>query len=352
MVSATALRRRVGPFVAAMVAIVVFTFVLLELRYNILPYVQIDDATGSLEALLVALISLAVVSAGLQFFGIFFEGAMERRTGSHAQARSTWRLVSYLVWGVALMAIFVGVMGGLASAAVSFGLIGLGLTLVLQKPLFAVAAWIVITFNGVYRIGDRVEVGGIKGYVTDVRLTHTALREFGSWMHGDTFTGRVVYLTNGAIFDSPVYNYTRDAPFLWDEIENLVTYESDIDAAREHMIEAARQVVGDYMAEAREVYRQQVDIRDLKKVMLTDPEVRMTFADSGVRLFVLYYCPADARRRLQSRIVEDIWRRFQDDPRVEIAYPHMELVRYEPKHGPAGGGKAPAGGKRASAKRS
>ncbi len=68
----------------------------------------------------------------------------------------------------------------------------------------------------------------------------------------------------------------------------------------------------------------------------------MTFADSGVRLFVFYSCPARARRKLQSRIVEEIWSRFQSDPRVEIAYPHMELAKYEPstRRGPRRRGRA------------
>ena len=33
------------------------------------------------------------------------------------------------------------------------------------------------------------------------------------WVRARQYTGRVVTLTNDKIFDSPVYNYTRDFPF-------------------------------------------------------------------------------------------------------------------------------------------
>jgi len=36
---------------------------------------------------------------------------------------------------------------------------------------------------------------------------------------------------------------------------------------------------------------------------------------------------AQNRRKTRSEIVEKIWRRFMDDPDVEIAYPHMKIVK-------------------------
>lgn len=38
------------------------------------------------------------------------------------------------------------------------------------------------------------------------------------WVNSRQYTGRLVTVTNGAIFNEPVYNYTRDFPYLWEEI--------------------------------------------------------------------------------------------------------------------------------------
>ncbi len=36
--------------------------------------------------------------------------------------------------------------------------------------------------------------------------------------------GRLVTVTNGAIFSDPVYNYTRDFPYLWEELTVPIGY--------------------------------------------------------------------------------------------------------------------------------
>ncbi len=54
----------------------------------------------------------------------------------------------------------------------------------------------------------------------------------------------------------------------------------------------------------------------------------MKLRDSGVDLYVLYWVPAELRRKVESEITDRVWKRFMEDPRVEIAYPHMELVRH------------------------
>src|SRR5436305_7996899 len=41
------------------------------------------------------------------------------------------------------------------------------------------------------------------------------------------YTGRIVTVTNARIFDEPVYNYTREFPYIWDEITLPVSYKDD-----------------------------------------------------------------------------------------------------------------------------
>jgi small-conductance mechanosensitive channel len=240
--------------------------------------------------------------------------------------RSLWRLFSYSLWIFILIILVLGLVGDLSSLAIYIGLIGAALTFVLQQPLLNILSWVLISYRGIYRIGDRVAIGSANGYVLDIGLMHTELWEFGEWMRGDTFTGRVVTIPNSGIFQGAVSNYTRDFPFIWDEIQNLVTYESDVDVAKDHMINSAKEIIGSCMSENYSIYRSQLGIRDLSQLLLKEPEIRMEFSDSGVNLYVLYFCPAEQRRKVKSDITERIWRRFTDDPRVGIAYPHVELV--------------------------
>ena len=48
------------------------------------------------------------------------------------------------------------------------------------------------------------------------------------WVHSRQFTGRIVTVTNDKVFDEPVYNYTHEFPYIWDEISLPVAYHRTI----------------------------------------------------------------------------------------------------------------------------
>ena len=93
-------------------------------------------------------------------------------------------------------------------------------------------------------------LGGIKGDVIDVRVLRTTIMEIGGWVDGDLYDGRMVRIANSFVFKEPVYNYSSDFPFLWDEIKVPIQYGSDYALAREILCDAAIEVVGDYSKKA------------------------------------------------------------------------------------------------------
>ncbi len=98
---------------------------------------------------------------------------------------------------------------------------------------FGVAGWVAISAGSFYASGDRVQVGGIRGDVIDVSILRTTLMEVGEWVAGGLYTGRIVRVSNSSVFKEPVFNYSGDFPFLWDEITLPVKYGSDWKQAKE-----------------------------------------------------------------------------------------------------------------------
>lgn len=317
---------RYGIVAAAVLMASLALTLLLAIRYDFLPVLSTTDPTRDIQKLLLAFAVLCVTWLILYHFGRLFERMTIPRVTSHAQVRSMWRIISTVIWILVLLVLLLALIGEVSSLILYIGLIGAALTFVLQKPLLNIGAWGLVTYRRIYRIGDRIAIGTVKGYVLDITPMYTELREFGEWMRGDTFTGRIVTVPNSIIFDLPVFNYTRDFPFIWDEVVNLVTYESDIEVAKKYMLESAREVIGDVMEKNYDLYRKRLEIRDLDQLLLKGPELRMELSDSGVNVFVLYFCPVEVRRKVKSEITERIWRRFMADPSVGIAYPHMHLV--------------------------
>ncbi|MEZ4904829.1 MAG: mechanosensitive ion channel family protein [Spirosomataceae bacterium] len=93
--------------------------------------------------------------------------------------------------------------------------------------------------------GDRVQLGGIKGDVMDIGVLRTTIMETGQWVDGDLYNGRIVLIANSFVFKEPVFNYSGDFPFLWDEIKVPVQYGSDYDKARTLLLQIGKEVAGD-----------------------------------------------------------------------------------------------------------
>ncbi|MBW8786049.1 MAG: mechanosensitive ion channel, partial [Novosphingobium sp.] len=110
------------------------------------------------------------------------------------------------------------------------GLIAAGVAFALQKVITAVAGYFVILRGKTFNVGDRIVMGGVRGDVIALSFMQTKIMEMGQpasveketdpamWIRSRQFTGRIVTVTNDQIFSEPVYNYTDQFPYLWDEI--------------------------------------------------------------------------------------------------------------------------------------
>ena len=59
------------------------------------------------------------------------------------------------------------------------------------------------------------------------------------WVQSRQYTGRIVTVSNDKIFDQPVYNYTRDFPYIWEEISVPISYDADRERAEKILLQAA-----------------------------------------------------------------------------------------------------------------
>jgi small-conductance mechanosensitive channel len=110
---------------------------------------------------------------------------------------------------------------------VSFGIIGAGIAIALQDVFRNFAGSIFIISSGLYSVGDRIEIDQKMGDVIDIGLWNTTLMEIRGWVDGDQPTGRITLVPNGVVISSPVFNYSKDFTFIWDEITIPLTYQSD-----------------------------------------------------------------------------------------------------------------------------
>lgn len=263
------------------------------------------------------------------------------------------------VFAVAAAGIFAAfvLVDRLTGLGVAVGLIGAGIAFALQHPLLSVAGWLALAFGGYYRTSHRVEVGGVTGDVIDISILRTTLFEVGGGGTG-TYSGRVVRVANAEVLRQPVYNFSGDFPFLWDEIRVPIRHDSDRRRARQLIEEAVSETVGDYAPEAQGTWRSLT-----RKYLLAEANVEPTVrleADARWLTFTVRYV-MDYRRRLAAK--DELWTRIleavdgADDVAIATAAQEItvaagsELTVHSadggdarpPTRGDPGGGPGPAG---------
>ena len=107
--------------------------------------------------------------------------------------------------------------GNIKDFGLAIGLLTAGITITLQELILSITGSFYIFFVRVYKPGDRIEINGIKGDVIDIDSIYTTMMEIGQWVSSDNYSGRIVKLSNAFVFKGPVYNYSQDFPFVWDE---------------------------------------------------------------------------------------------------------------------------------------
>jgi len=124
-----------------------------------------------------------------------------------------------------------GIASGLmASAGVSAFVIGFAFRDIGENFL----AGIILAFDRPFRIGDIVELDGIKGLVVTLNLRNTQIK---------TFDGKDIYIPNADVVKNPVVNYTIDG-FLRQNFTVGLDYGSNVHGAINFIMEEMNQING------------------------------------------------------------------------------------------------------------
>jgi small-conductance mechanosensitive channel len=238
----------------------------------------------------------------------------------------TRKFITFLGYLAAIFVVANVYSNRLGGLTVAFGVAGAGIAFALQEVIASVAGWFAISFAGFYKTGDRVQLGGIKGDVIDIGVLRTTLMEVGEWVKGDLYSGRVVRIANSFVFKEPVFNYSGDFPFLWDEIVLPIKYGSDRRQAREILERVAREVVGEYTHRASEAWKVMVS-NYLVEDAAVEPNITLIANDNWLEYTVRYVVNYKKRRitkdQLFTRILEEL---DQTAGRVSIASMTVHLV--------------------------
>jgi small-conductance mechanosensitive channel len=237
------------------------------------------------------------------------EQTLPRRFG---RADARYRVRKFLVFsGYLSILLFLAILfeDRLGRLSFAFGVVGAGVAVALQDVLASIAGAFSIGFSKLYTVGDRVQIGDIRGDVIDIGLLRTTLMETGNWVSRDLYNGRVVRIPNSAVLKGSVFNYSQGFQFIWDEIKVLFTTTSDYKLAREMLLRVATDAIGEYLVEAQISWKAMSDNYGSVNPPL-EPTVALVVNSGSLEFSVSYVVDYTKRTAVQdqlfTKIVEEI----------------------------------------------
>lgn len=248
--------------------------------------------------------------------GRFFRGLIKRSTDEMKNDPTNYLFLRHLIVGVIyLVGIGVAVytvpeLRGLASSMLAgAGILAVAIGFASQHALSNLISGMFIVIFKPFRVNDRITVRDMGGVIEDITLRHTVIRNF---------ENRRIIIPNALISDEILINSDFGDEKICKWIEVSISYESDIDLAKQ------------IMRDETMAHPLLIDNRNEEQIAAGEPQVMvrvLALQDSGILLRAWAWTEGQADSFvLGCDLYESIKKRF-DREGIEIPYPHRTVVQ-------------------------
>lgn len=233
--------------------------------------------------------------------------------------------VGYLLFVFGILFIFNTKLSGIGTA---LGVAGAGIAFALQEVIVSVAGYVTVFTSNFYKVGDRVKLGGIKGDVIDIGMLRTTLMEIGDWVNGDLYNGKIVRVANSFVFKEPVYNYSGDFPFLWDEITIPIKTNGDYNYAKQVFTKILEDEVGAFAETSQVAWNKMIGSYSIENARVA-PMVTMVFDENWITFTLRYVVDYKSRRGTKSVLFDKVLSAInKSEGKIEVGSAAFEITAF------------------------
>jgi small-conductance mechanosensitive channel len=262
-------------------------------------------------------------------FEILLGGFLIKRVKDSKTRYSFRKILSVLSIAIFIV-IFVSIwLAETQNILIAIGLIGAAIAFAIQDIFKNFIGGVMIFLNGIYSVGDRIEVGDKHGDVIDIGIFYTTLMETRGWVSGDQVTGRLTVIPNGGVLTGTVHNYTRDFDFIWDEITIPVTYDSDWNEATRLIIDIIKKETETVALNAQKIM-EKIEGKYYFTKRSLEPAIFLTLTDNWITFGVRYVAEVRSRRAMHDRLTRLILKEFEKSEKITIASTTINIVGFPP----------------------
>jgi Mechanosensitive ion channel len=170
----------------------------------------VKQYTRAWKDLVLHLALLGLVIAFLTVVAAALRRVITRYVHDANRRRTILVVQRILVWLAVVLAIAFAFASDLSSLATYLGLLTAGIAVALQNVILAVIGYFLLVGKLGLRIGDRVQISGVTGDISNIGLLQFQLREIDK--HSQQLTGLVATFSNSFVFLSPATGLFKFIP--------------------------------------------------------------------------------------------------------------------------------------------
>lgn len=203
----------------------------------------------------------------------------------------------------ALLLILLVIFGPPQHLSTMVGLITAGVAVVMKDFIIAFLGWFLLMGKNGLRVGDWVEINGVRGEVAEITLMRTVMLEISNWDEGGQPTGRRVAFMNGYAIEGQFFNFSTASQWLWDELHITVPAGEDSHQKIEQIREAVEQGTSDDSKLAEAEWQRATRNYGVSGFS-ADPTVDLRPSSGAIDVVVRYVTRAEERYNTRTRLYQ------------------------------------------------
>jgi len=259
------------------------------------------EAQTALHIILLSLLWITLIVLIAFLINALIDHSLDRLRYDSKRALTLHNVARFAVRIVAGLVILLVIFGPPNNLSTALGLAGAGLTVALKDFLLSFCGWFVLMGRNGIRVGDWVEINGVRGEVAEIGLLRTIIFETGNWTDPGHPTGRQVAFLNSFAVEGYYFNFTTSSQWLWDETQFRIPGGVDPYPIIEK-IQAIVQKETESNTQSAEEEWEGIARRYGVKAFSAAPAVNVKSTDQGVDVVVRYITRARERYEVRSRL--------------------------------------------------
>ena len=269
-----------------------------------------DNLTGLLDStswkVLTSLLSLLILFL-IKFITLKI---IDKRIDHFRRRYFLRQTLNYLFWFLLILTLIVIWVEWFMSVITLLSLVFGAFVIVSKEAVLNLMANGVIIWRGIFQVGDRIEIDGITGDVIETGPMYITLSELGSRMHGDSSTGRIVKVPNSFVLYKPIWNFSKGAGVIWNEITFNVKRTADINSLKMILMSILHEISYKFTDDQiRELIESSTDIMFLNK----EPEIFINLEQDKTIVTARYLTKFHKRRESENHFWELLFAKSKDD---------------------------------------